>query len=158
MQRQHVERLVEQGVALVEVHTQREELRLLVAGAETEDEAPTRQPVERRRRLGHEERVAVRRDGEVREQPETLGHRGRIRERDERVEGLMTARVQPSGAGDGMLGEGEAVPAGLLGGAGDHIDRPRVEHVALRPRGLRVLVDELHQRSPPMRRATRRTW
>jgi hypothetical protein len=50
--RQHVERLVEQRVPLVEVDTERVELGLVVPGSRAEDEPAAGQDVHRRRRLG----------------------------------------------------------------------------------------------------------
>ena len=111
---QHVECLVEQRVALVEVDAEGEELGLVVAGADPEDEPALRDngraspPLLASRnglRYGTTDRWVSRLDA--------LGHRGGEREADERVEGLVTAVGEPVGAGDRVLGERERVEAGL---------------------------------------------
>jgi len=84
--------LVEELVALVEVDSERVELGLEVPDPHAEHEAPVREPVEGGRRLRDEQRVAVGEHGQVGEQPDPLRDRGRVAERDERVERLVAAR------------------------------------------------------------------
>ena len=55
-----VDGLVEQPPAVGERHAEGVELALHVPGADAEDRSPAGEPVERRPRLGHRERMAVR--------------------------------------------------------------------------------------------------
>ena len=128
---QHVEHLVEQRVALVEVDAERVELRFEVAGADPEDASAARQRVDGGGGLREQERVAVRGDGQVGEQAEPLGCRGHVTERDERVERLVPARRQPPRPRGGVLGEGEAHEPGRLGGTREFEDRSHAEEVAV---------------------------
>jgi hypothetical protein len=145
VERHHLERLIEQLVALLEVGSQRTEFALQVAGAGAEDEPPVRHPIERCRGLGQQERIPVRHDGQVGEQayPGRDGRGGS--EGDERVERLMAARLEPAGAGGRVLGERDALPTGRLGGNGELDDRPGVEQIIGRAMHIGVLHDELHR-------------
>ena len=80
----------------------------------------------------------------MRQQLDALGDRRREREADERVEGLVPAVREPVGAGDRVLGERERVEARRFDRDRDVADLTGVEQVALEPRGLGVVEDELH--------------
>ena len=114
-----LERLVEQLVAPLEVDAERAVLAAQVAGRDREREAPTGQRVDGRRRLGHEERVAVGQHDDVRDQPDPLGHRGDEGQRGERVERVVTAGLEPLVRRRRVVGERDAVEPGGLGGAGE---------------------------------------
>ena len=113
----HVDRLVGELVALVEVDAQRGELGLEVAGRDPEDHAPARQHVEAQHRLRGQERVAVRQHEDVRLHAQPGGRRGRERQRDERVERVVPAACEPLDVGRGMVGDEARVEAGVLGRA-----------------------------------------
>ena len=68
-----------------EVDAERLELGLEVAGADAEDDAPAGQRVERRERLRRDQRMAVRRDLDVRQQAHAARRRGEEAERRDRV-------------------------------------------------------------------------
>ena len=131
MEGKHVEHLVEEGVALGKVDAEGEELGLEVAHADAEHHAATRELVDRGRRLGEQERVAVRGHRQVSQEPEPGGHRGGEAETDERVERLVAPVGEPPRARHRMLRERQAVEARLLERAGDLVERARVEHVVV---------------------------
>ena len=107
--------LVRQVVALLERDAERRELLLEVAGPDPEDDASARQRVERRDGLGEEERVAVRGDAEVRVEPHRRRRRGRHRERDEGIERVVTARLEPAVGRERVLGHEHGVEPRRLG-------------------------------------------
>ena len=94
-ERQDLECLVEQLVALVEVDTEREELGPVVAGTDPERAPAVGEEVEGRGGLREHERVVVRDDGQVREQAEPLGRGRGDGQRDERIECLVPAVREP---------------------------------------------------------------
>ncbi len=126
-----VDRLVGELVALVEVGTQRRELRLEVAGGDAEDDASAREHVEAEHRLRGQERIPVREHEDVCLHPQLRGRRRRERERDERVERVVSAAREPLGVRGRVIGH-----------------EARVEACALRRRGAghhRVARDELRR-------------
>ena len=145
MQRQHVERFVEQHVALVEVDAEGVVLGLEVAGADTEDEAAVGQLVDSGGGLRQQGRIAVGEHGQVRQQLQLGRDGGDVRQGDERVEALVAARFEPLGARGRVFGEREAVPAGSLRSDGEIGDRSCVEHVAVDAVEVGVLEDEPHR-------------
>ena len=112
----HVDRLVGELVALVEVDAQRRELGLEVAGRDAEDHAPAGEHVEAQHRLRGEERVAVREHEDVRLHAQPCRGRGRERQRDERIERVVAAAREPLDVGRGMVGDEARVEAGVLRG------------------------------------------
>ena len=105
------------------------DLVLVPAEADAEHEPAAREVVERGDRLGGHDRVALRDEADAGAEQDALGHRGRGRERDERVERALVllgaARRRRwaaacAGAGDvGVLGHVERVEAAGLGLAGE---------------------------------------
>src|SRR5262249_11809303 len=83
--RHDVDRLVEELPPAGELHAEGVELPLEVAGADAEDDAPTGERVEREERLRRQERVAVRRDPDVGEEPHAAGRGGEEAEGRDRV-------------------------------------------------------------------------
>ena len=155
---QHVERLVEQLVALGVVDAERRELSLQVAGADGQREAAAGQHVERGGCLGDHERVAIRQHDDVRDQPQRGGVGGREAEGDERVEGVVAATVEPALRGRGVVGEPEAVEPRRLRGRGHGCD-PGARHQirVVRVRDERVGDGEPHA-SIPSRPASANSW
>ena len=142
------ERLVEQLVALVEVDAEGAELGLQVAGAHAERQPPAGQHVEAHRRLRGEERVAVRDDAEVGEQPHGGGRAAAANdERDERVERVVAAGGEPLVFGVRVLGDEHAVnPASSAARAHDG-DRVGADELVARVDAVRREPDvELHTR------------
>ena len=123
VQLHRLERLVEERVALGEVHAEREISDFEVSGADAQVEAALGDPVQRRRRLGQHEGVAVGNDAEVGHQRQLAGDGRRGRQRHEWVEALVPACGQPGGARGGVLGQCEPVPSGGLRRGGDLGDR-----------------------------------
>jgi hypothetical protein len=143
---QHLDGLLEEVVALVEVDAEGGELGAEVAGADHERGAAAGQDVDGRHRLGGEERVAVRHDGQRRHEPEATGDGGHEPEAHERIDGLVAAVVQPLARRRRVVGEGDAVDAGLFSGPGEGGDVGGVEPratVELAVQG--VLEHELHR-------------
>ena len=91
----HLDRFIEERVALLEVDAQRLVLAADVAGGDGEREPSVGQRVECRRRLGHQERIAVRQHEDVGDQAQPVRDGGTEREGGERVEGVVAAGVQP---------------------------------------------------------------
>ena len=114
----HVERLIEQCGALLEVHAERGELALEIADADGKGEPATGQQVQRCARLGHYERVSVRQHHDVRYQPQRGGAGRGVSHRDERVQRVVSAGFEPALSGRRVVGEPEAVDTGSLGGCG----------------------------------------
>jgi hypothetical protein len=111
----HLEVLVEEVVALVEVDTEGGELRLQIPGGSAERHPAPGEHVEAEHRLGAEEGVAVRGDVDVGEQPELArGGRGE-RERDEGIEGVVTAGVEPAGVARRVVGHVHTRETGSFG-------------------------------------------
>src|SRR6201999_3096581 len=132
----HVECLVEQRGALLEVHPERGELSLEVADADRKGESAAREQVQCRARLGHYERVSVRQYHDVRNEPQRGGPGRGVSHRDERVQRIVSARFEPALTGRRVVGEPEAVDTGGLGGCrhlGDPVagDQFRVVWVAV---------------------------
>ena len=119
----HLDALVEQLVALVELHAQRAELRAQVAGRDAEDHPTVRERVERRHALRREERVAVRGDVHVGLQPQRRRRRGRERQPDERLERVVTTAFEPLVVGGGMVRHVDGVEARRFGRRGHLPDR-----------------------------------
>ena len=69
-------------------------------------------------------------------------------ERDERVEALVAAGLEPLGSRGGVLGEREAVPSRPFGRDGQVGHRTGVEHVGVGAVDVRILEDELHTFPP----------
>ena len=133
---QYLDRLVEEGVALLEVDAERGELRSEIAGAEREDRPPAGEYVDRGHGPRHQQRVPVRNDREVRHQIDAVRDCGAEAERHERVEGLVTSAVEPLLEGAGMIGERDGVDSGRLRGTGELGDvvggEPRPPSASLR--------------------------
>jgi hypothetical protein len=131
-----VDRLVEQGAAAGEVEPEHLELRLDVPDADAHDDPPARDRIERGERLGHGERVAVRGDVDVAEQPGAAGDAGQPAEGRH---GVPPGRAHGRGPvlGDGqVVAHGQVPEAGLVGrpcdrtqlvGAGVRLPRLDVE-------------------------------
>ena len=113
------QRLVEQLVAPLEVDAERAVLAAQVPGRDREREPASGQHVDRRRRLRHDERVAVRQHDDVRDEPDPLGDRRDVGHRRERVERVVPAGVQPLVRRHRVVGERDAVEPGRFGGAGE---------------------------------------
>src|SRR5258708_7012757 len=105
---EHVEGLVEQVVALGVVDPECRVLALEVSGARREGETPARKEIEGRAGLGDDERVPVRKNHDVRDQPQRRGPGRRETHRHERVEGVVAAGLEPALRWRGMVGEAEA--------------------------------------------------
>ena len=97
--------LVEERVAYVEVDAQSSELRLHVPGTHAQFDPSARQRVERGHGFGQEERIAIRHDGQIRQEPERRRRRGDHGQTDEGIERVVTARLPPSLRRRGMLGQ-----------------------------------------------------
>ena len=87
-----LDELVGDGAAIGEVGPDGPELRLQVADADAEREAPAAEHVQGRDLLGEHDGVALRHDHDPGRQPDPLGHRGGIRQPDERVDGRVLGR------------------------------------------------------------------
>ena len=92
----HLDGLVEERVALIEVDAESVVLRPQIAGGDGEREPPAGERVECGPGLGHQERVAVGEHQDVRDQPQTIGHRGAEGQRGEWVESVVSACGQPA--------------------------------------------------------------
>ena len=131
----HVERLVEERVALVEVDAERRVLRAQVARRGPEDETPLGEHIDRRDRLRQHEGVAIGQHDDVRHQLDALGDGGAEGERREGIESVVPAAVEPLLGGRGMIGEAEGVEARALRRLGEADHAPLLEQ--LRVIGMR---------------------
>jgi hypothetical protein len=128
----HGQRLFEQLVALVVVDAQRVELTAQIAGRDTEGQPPTREHVETQHTLRGEERIAIRQHHDVGLHPQRRRRRGGERQRDERIERVMTARVEPLLISGRMIRDVHRVEAERLGVARHLGDRRAGEELVRR--------------------------
>jgi len=115
----HLERLLEECGPLVEINSESEEFAFEVAHADRQREATVREQVQRRPCLGYHERVAAGKHDDVRDQPQRRGVGRGIAHRDEGIERVVPARVEPALRRRRVIGEPESAEPGGLGGGGD---------------------------------------
>ena len=144
----HLQGFLEQRGPVVEIDSEGGELPLEVADADCEGESTAGHQVQRRAGLGHDERVAVRQHDDVGDQAQRGGVRGRETHRDEGVERVVPAGLEPPLTGSGVIGEAEPVEPGCLGGRGDPGDsRPGHQLRVVRVAVHRVGDGELHSQA-----------
>ena len=111
-----VEHLVGPPAALGLVHPASFELRAVPARADAEDEAVTREQVERRDLLGQNSGLAQRQDQDRRAEPDAFGYRGDMRQGHQRIE--PADPIEPMRRDD-VVGDPQRVELELFGPLGE---------------------------------------